>query len=219
MTHNANDEVPFQPLSCCNEGSHPSAASLVRSHSLSIWTDGPMATIAGKPESKIDYVETQPILPFLLTWGYGISPSSLRSLRLRRRKHCSPIEEDMAQFPFAILRELSVLEELKWWVFGVGKLDISDGERDLSVVSMAAWEFLEAVTREATSDGLSMISFFASGRHYLELVRTCAKDTMSIQEQDEQQVVELQLLGGSRWRVSFKMANQGEPSFSTFSIS
>ncbi|KAF8313427.1 hypothetical protein DL93DRAFT_1171020 [Clavulina sp. PMI_390] len=224
-THDADDPVLYQPSPCCSEASYPSPASLIRSDSVSIWTHGPAVTNTSIRPCDMDEIETRPILPFLLTWVYGIAPSSLRSLRLQRSKPFSPVENDISQFPLAILRDLSSLEELRWWINGPGKPNVLRGTIDLPNITNVATRFLEGVMREATSDRLWMISFLALHNHHIELRYTHICDGILKEEQEEQEeqegrgVIDLQLSDGSKWMMSFKSDSIAERTLLSFKTS
>ncbi|KAF8307363.1 hypothetical protein DL93DRAFT_135836 [Clavulina sp. PMI_390] len=208
--------IGFRLSPCCTEASHPSASLLARSHSLCLWTDGRDIWAPELAPGIVERVEASPTLPFLLLWGYNISPSSLRFLRIGCLKHFPRVESQMTNFPLVILRELSGLEELEWLLFDEGYLrDESTGVLGLPSVRNAAQEFLEGVRRESASDNISKISFIAFKKRCLELVRLKTEsDTLNaLWKQEDNRAVTLCLAGGSKWTMSINMERIAEVEF------
>ncbi|KAF8323830.1 hypothetical protein DL93DRAFT_38742 [Clavulina sp. PMI_390] len=219
-THHTKTQREIPSGACCTEVSYPTPALLARTDTLSLWTDGPsdahdilpspylpMRKWDREAGQHVDRIEFAPLLPFLLIWGYGIAPSSLRFLRLARSKRPTDVEEHMSQFPLSILCELTALEELEWLMFDDwARRDEYSGVLAMPTVHEAARAFLEGVAREAASKRLWRIAFLAFKKRYLELVRIQVCDGVEVMAgweelEDLTKTVQLWLGDGAHWTM------------------
>ncbi|KAF8319766.1 hypothetical protein DL93DRAFT_118578 [Clavulina sp. PMI_390] len=179
----------------------PRTTQLARSQSLSIWADQP-----------------HPHLTSILSQSYAIAPGSLRFLRFGCPHFHATVELDMDRFPFAILRDLSALEELDWLVLLKGSLN-EEPFRALNVPSVrgAAKEFLNSAMQAAASGKLRRIAFFGSRKRRLRLTRVPIEDDGAPhvvgEQEDEQGAAYLELLDGSSWTMAIKTISMEETDF------